>query len=137
MWFLSNKKYGFNGDRNRTNKILFIDARNLGYLINRRTREFSDDDINKVANIYHEWRKNDGDYKDIPAFCASVSIDKVRELDYVLSPGRYVGIPEEEDDFNFSERFTALKKQFEEQLNEEAVLNEQILHNLGRIEHGN
>jgi len=68
-------------------------------------------------------------------FVLSVSIDKVRELDCVLSPGRYVGLPEEKDDFNFSERFTALKKEFEEQLKEEAALNKRILHNLDRIEY--
>lgn len=135
LWFLSNKKHGFNGDRNRTNEILFIDARDIGHLINRRTREFAEEDINKISNTYHEWRKKDGNYKDIPAFCASVPVDKVRALDFVLSPGRYVGLPEEEEDFNFAERFTALKKEFEEQLKEEAVLNEQILKNLASIEY--
>ena len=135
LWFLSNKRHGYNGDRNRSCEILFIDARNLGSLINRRTKEFSEDDINKVANTYHEWRKKDGNYQDIPAFCASVSIEKVRELDFVLSPGRYVGLPEEEDDFNFAECFVALKKEFEEQLKEEAILNERILKNLARVEY--
>jgi len=88
LWFVSNKRHGFNGDRNRAGQILFIDARNLGHLINRRTREFSDEDIAKIANIYHEWRKEKGNYRDEPGFCASVSIEKAKESDYVLSPGR-------------------------------------------------
>ena len=74
-----------------------------------------------------------GGYKDIPGFCASAPISKVAELDYVLTPGRYVGLPEEEDDFNFEERFTALKAEFEEQLKEEACLNRVIVENLKKI----
>ena len=63
-------------------------------------------------------------------FCASVPIERVKELDYVLTPGRYVGLPDEEDDFNFNERFTALKAEFEEQLKEEKRLNGLIKNNL-------
>ena len=105
--------------RNRSNEILFIDARNLGHLINRRTREFSKEDIQQIAGTYHNWRNPNGEYEDIAGFCASTPISRVAELDYVLTPGRYVGLPEEEDDFNFEERFTALKAEFEEQLKEE------------------
>ena len=135
LWFLSNKRHGFNGDRKRDDEILFIDARNLGHLINRRTREFSDEDIAKVASTYHEWRNKDGKYEDEPGFCASINLKKVRELDYVLSPGRYVGLPEEEDDFVFSEKFPELQKEFENQLKEETELNKRILENLSKIEH--
>lgn len=106
----------------------------MGHLINRRTREFSVEDISTIANTYHQWRNKGGDYKDIPGFCATVSIAKVAELDYVLTPGRYVGLPEEEDDFNFAERFSALKAEFEEQLKEEARLNKFILENLEKIQ---
>lgn len=66
-------------------------------------------------------------------FCCSVPIDRVRELDYVLTPGRYVGLADEEDDFDFKERFTRLKAEFEEQLKEETRLNQLILENLGKI----
>jgi len=135
LWFVSNKRHGFNGDRNRAGQILFIDARNLGHLINRRTREFSDEDIAKIANIYHEWRKEKGNYRDEPGFCASVSIEKAKESDYVLSPGRYVGLPEEEDDFDFGERFTSLKSEFDQQLKEETELNKRILQNLSKIQY--
>jgi len=139
LWFLSRNRAptgsanGSSKFRNRSNEILFIDARNLGHLINRRTRELSREDIQQIANTYHNWRNPDGNYEDVPGFCASVSIEKVRELDYVLTPGRYVGLPDNEDDFDFNERFTALKAELEEQLKEEARLNEIILENLSKI----
>ncbi len=134
-------------------EILFIDARNLGHLINRRTKELSHDDIQKIADTYHSWRTTVGaqfiapessgcekqgrdesrPYVDVPGFCASVPISRVAELDYVLTPGRYVGLPDEEDDFNFAERFAALKAEFEAQFKEEAVLNQAIAENLQRI----
>ena len=76
-----------------------MDAGELGRLINRRTRVFSDDDIRKIADTYHQWRNTEGDYEDVPGFCHATPKEKIRELDYVLSPGRYVGLPEEEEDF--------------------------------------
>jgi type I restriction enzyme M protein len=132
LWFMNRNRT--NGKfRNRSNEILFIDARNLGYLINRRTKELSQEDIQKIAETYHNWRNPDGKYEDIAGFCASTPISKVAELDYVLTPGRYVGLPDDEDDFNFNERFTALKAELEEQLKEEARLNEIISANLSKI----
>lgn len=132
LWFLSRNKAN-GGYRNRTDEILFIDARNEGYLINRRTRELSAEDIQKIASTYHNWRNPDGKYEDIKGFCNSASIERVRELDYVLTPGRYVGLPDEEDDFDFKERFSSLKAEFEEQLKEEERLNKVILENLGKV----
>ena len=290
LWFLSRNKE--NGKyRNRTDEILFIDARNMGHLINRRTRELSEEDIQKIAETYHNWRsqpspnlsqrerdnsqsnvsqgernnshfrggmyftgmieevrvlrknqtkaeeifwqlvrnkrflglkfrrqhqigsyivdfychsenliiefdgevhnnqeqkkkdeirdkyltslgnqllrfKNEellnnpqivfetiekglslsrdgtspsgrgggeGVYQDIKGFCNSASIERVRELDYVLTPGRYVGLPDDEDDFDFNERFTKLRKEFAEQLKEEEKLNALIIENLARV----
>ncbi len=132
LWFMSRNRT--NGKfRNRSHEILFIDARNLGHLINRRTRELSQDDIDKISGTYHNWRNTDGTYEDIAGFCAAAPISKVKELDYVLTPGRYVGLPDDEDDFNFNERFTALKAELEEQLKEEALLNEIISANLAKI----
>lgn len=146
LWFVT---------RNRTRRageILFIDARNKGHLINRRTRELSDEDIQEIARTYHLWREESSVpstssgtentvvepvettvYHDVAGFCASVPVSRVAELDYVLTLGRYVGLPEEEDDFNFAERFTALKAEFEEQLKEEERLNKVILENLEKI----
>lgn len=136
LWFMSRNRT--NGKfRNRSNEILFIDARNLGHLINRRTRELSREDIQQIADTYHNWRNPDGNYEDVPGFCASAPISKVAELDYVLTPGRYVGLPDDEDDFDFNERFTALKAELEEQLKEEARLNEIILENLSKIKLNN
>ncbi len=128
LWFLSRHK------RTRTREILFIDARNEGHLINRRTRELSPEDIQKITTTYHEWRQEKGNYQDIKGFCNSTSLERVKELDYVLTPGRYVGLPDEEDDFNFKERFMSLKAEFEAQLQEEEALNKRILENLARIE---
>ena len=133
LWFMSrnrsNSKF-----RNRSGEILFIDARNLGHLINRRTRELSDDDIKQITDTYHNWRNPEGNYEDVKGFCCSAPIERVKELDYVLTPGRYVGLPDEEDDFDFKERFTALKAEFAAQLQEEAALNKAIAENLAKVE---
>jgi len=141
LWFLSRNKA--NGKfRNRTDEILFIDARNMGHLINRRTREFSAEDISKITETYHDWRNSpstsgrgggEGVYEDIKGFCNSAPIERVRELDYVLTPGRYVGLPDVDDDFDFNERFSKLKAEFEEQLREEMRLNVLIAENLGKV----
>ena len=132
LWFLSRNRV--NGKfRNRQDEILFIDARNMGHLINRRTREFSKEDINKIASTYHNWKNPNGNYEDVKGFCNSASLEKVKELDYVLTPGRYVGLAEEEDDFDFNERFIKLKKEFEEQLKEEVRLNTLIVENLSKV----
>lgn len=119
--------------RNRSNEILFIDARNLGHLINRRTKELSHEDIKQITDTYHNWRNPNGTYQDVAGFCASVSLERVKELDYVLTPGRYVGLPDDEEDFNFAERFNALKVEFEAQLMEEEKLNKAIAENLARV----
>ncbi len=132
LWFLSRNKAS-GKFRNRVDEILFIDARNLGHLINRRTKEFSDEDIQQIAETYHAWRNPDGDYEDVKGFCASTTVERVKELDYVLTPGRYVGLADEEDDFDFKERFTALKAEFEAQLEEEARLNKAIAENLAKV----
>src|SRR3989339_782507 len=130
LWFMNRAR---NNGHPRKNEILFIDARNLGHLINRRTLELSQDDIQNIANTYHAWRTSEGEYDDIKGFCASVPLTRVKELDYVLTPGRYVGLPDEEDDFNFVERFNALKAEFEAQLQEEMVLNKAIAENLAKV----
>ncbi|MCF6174344.1 MAG: N-6 DNA methylase [Victivallaceae bacterium] len=128
------KSFSPSGRDGREGEILFIDARNMGHLINRRTRELSKEDIQLIADTYHNWRNPDGDYEDVKGFCNAASIERVKELDYVLTPGRYVGLADEEDDFDFNERFTKLKAEFEEQLKEETVLNKRITENLAKID---
>ena len=146
LWFMKRPDSSPSGRLGGAN-ILFIDARNLGFLINRRTRELSPEDISKITDTYHNWRNSPplegwsqtgvvnsgGGYEDIPGFCASAPISKVRELDYVVTPGRYVGLPDDEDDFDFNERFSALKTELEEQIKEETELNKIIAENLAKI----
>lgn len=127
LWFLRR------GKTCRKDEILFIDARNLGHLINRRTKEFSTEDISTIAKTYHQWKSEGDGYEDVAGFCKSATVEEVAKLDYVVTPGRYVGLEETEDDFDFKERFLALQKEFQEQLKEEAVLNERILNNLNKV----
>lgn len=127
LWFLKR------GKTKRKNEILFIDARNLGYLINRRTRDLSADDISKISDTYHNWLKQDETYQDIKGFCKSVSLEEVASKDYVLTPGRYVGLEEAEDDFDFIETFTKLQNELKQQMADEVKLNERILANLAKI----
>jgi len=128
LWFLSRGKEG------RLDKVLFIDARNLGYLINRRTKDFTAQDIAKITETYYCWHNKTDNYEDVPGFCKSVTLDEIREKDYVLTPGRYIGLPEDEDDFDFAERFGKLTAELNEQMKEEARLNELIRQNLSRLD---
>lgn len=133
LWFMRRDRVGSTKYKDRSNEILFIDARNLGHLINRRTKVLSDEDIKLITDTYHNWRNKDGEYEDVAGFCASVPLEKVAELDYVLTPGRYVGLADDEDEFDFKERFTSLKAEFEAQLAEEARLNQAIAENLAKV----
>lgn len=133
LWFMRRDRVGSTKYKDRSNEILFIDARNLGHLINRRTKVLSDEDIKLITDTYHNWRNQDGEYEDVAGFCASVPLEKVAELDYVLTPGRYVGLADDEDEFDFKERFTSLKAEFEAQLAEEAKLNQAIAENLAKV----
>ncbi len=133
LWFMRRDRVGSTQYKDRSNEILFIDARNLGHLINRRTKVLSDEDIKLITDTYHNWRNKDGEYEDVAGFCASVPLEKVAELDYVLTPGRYVGLADDEDEFDFKERFTSLKVEFEAQLAEEAKLNQAIAENLAKV----
>ncbi|MBC6491278.1 N-6 DNA methylase [Flavihumibacter stibioxidans] len=128
LWFLNRDK-----SRKRAGQILFIDARDLGHLINRRTRELSDADIAKVSDTYHHWSHERENYEDIPGFCKSVAISEVAAMDYVLTPGRYIGLLDDEDEFDFTEHFSKLKLELEKQFLDEIRINEIISANLLKI----
>ncbi len=108
LWFLARNKS--NGKfRNRSNEILFIDARKLGAMVNRRNKELSDDDIKLIAQTYHNWRGKEGKYEDKAGFCKAATIEEGRNNNYVLMPGRYVGTEEEIDDgVPFEEKMNTL-----------------------------
>ena len=97
--FISRDKRN-NRFKDRRGKVLFIDARKFGTLVDRVHRELSDDDIAKIAGTYHAWRgdKGAGKYEDTPGFCKSVTLEEIRSHGHVLTPGRYVGAEEAEDD---------------------------------------
>ena len=132
LWFLSrNKKTS--QPRDRSGKILFIDTRKMGVMVDRTRRELTEADIQKVGATYHAWRgeKEAGDYADIPGFCKSAELKEVQGHGYVLTPGRYVGSEAaEDDDEPFEQKFPRLIAELETQFTESDKLTAQIRHNL-------
>lgn len=133
IWFISRKRIG-NGDRKRTGEMLFIDASEVGHMADKTHREFSEDDMARVAGTYHEWRKRDGKYEDIKGFCKSAGIEEITKHNFVLTPGRYVGIEDEIDDgISFAEKIAGLTAKLAEQMTEEKKLDEEIKKQLKNI----
>ncbi len=133
LWFVSRYKNG-NKTRARQGEVLFIDASELGFMVNRRNREFADDDIRKIAETYHQWKAQAGEYEDIKGFCKSANLKDIRKHNYVLTPGRYVGIPDEEDDgIPFEEKIAALTAELKSQMQESEVLDREITTQLAKI----
>ncbi len=138
LWFVARNKKN-SKFRDRRGQTLFIDARKMGYMIDRRHRELSDDEIGRIAQTYHAWRKDVGanldlPYQDIPGFCKSATIDEIRSHGYVLTPGRYVGAEDiEDDDEPFDEKMKRLMARLEEQFKESAKLEEAIKNNLRKL----
>ncbi|HID43197.1 MAG TPA: SAM-dependent DNA methyltransferase, partial [Archaeoglobaceae archaeon] len=133
LWFVSRDRTN-NKFRDRSGEILFIDARNMGEMIDRRHRELTDEEIKKISGTYHAWRGEGGNYEDVPGFCKSATLEEVRKHDHILTPGRYVGFPEEEDDgILFEEKMNELTAQLKEQMEEGKKLDEEIKKNLERI----
>ena len=137
LWFVSrNKKNGKGLEgkplRDRSGEILFIDARKLGFMADRTHRDLSDEDIAKIARTYHNWRGDgDGTYEDVAGFCKSAKLEEVRTHGHVLTPGRYVGAEEVEDDGEpFEEKMKRLTGQLHEQFAESKRLEKEIKMNL-------
>ena len=115
------------------NKILFIDARKLGHMIDRKVRELSEEDIQKIASTYQNWRQGK-EYEDVKGFCKEATIEEIAEQDYVLTPGRYVGIEDVEDDGEpFEEKMIRLTSELAEMFEKSIDLQEEIKRKLGAI----
>ena len=133
LWFLA-KGRGGGGHRDRTSEILFIDARKMGRMADRTHRELRDDDIARIADTYHAWRRGDEAYADEPGFCKSASLNEVRKHGHVLTPGRYVGaVPQEDDGEPFAEKMVRLAAQWREQQTEAQRLDAAIEENLTNL----
>jgi len=137
LWFLTRSKAArkINGKslRARQGKTLFIDARKMGHLIDRTHRELSADDIAEIGRTYHAWRGEEdaGEYQDIPGFCKSATLDEIESHGHVLTPGRFVGAEEIEDDgVPFEEKMAELSDALYEQMAEAQDLDTAIRHNL-------
>ncbi len=138
LWFLAkNKKNG--KFRNRCGETLFIDARKMGVLIDRVHRELTEEEVKRIAQTYHVWRgeKDAGDYEDVPGFCKSAKLAEIASHGYVLTPGRYVGAEEvEDDDEPFEDKMLRLTKKLNQQFEESAKLEKVIRENLKGLGYG-
>ena len=137
IWFLTkDKANGLSLDEKkaeRCGKTLFIDARNMGYMKDRVLRDFTQEDIAKIADTFHAWQQNDG-YEDEKGFCYSASLDDIKKHDYVLTPGRYVGAADQEEDSEpFAEKMTRLTAQLKAQFEESDRLEGEIRKNLAGL----
>ena len=133
LWFISRKKTG-NGDRKRSREILFIDAGEIGFMRDRTHREFSDADVEKIAGTYHNWRSKGKKYEDIKGICKSATLEEIEKHNFVLTPGRYVGIKDEVDDgIPFEEKMAGLLKELSSQMEKEKTLNNEIKSRLEKI----
>ncbi|MCA8248054.1 type I restriction-modification system subunit M [Burkholderia multivorans] len=143
LWFLARNKSPANGKagglRDRRGQVLFIDARKMGVLVDRTRRELTDEEIQKIADTYHAWRRepNAGGYADTPGFCKSATLEEIRKHGHVLTPGRYVGAAEQEDDGEpFEEKMARLSAFWREQRAEAARLDAAIEANLKELGYG-
>lgn len=143
LWFLSkDKTAGKKGNIDRRNEVLFIDCRDMGKeQVSRVQIAFTDDEIHEIAQTYHRWRgtafADEKAYEDVKGFCQSATLEDIAKHDYTLTPGRYVGAAEVEDDGEpFAEKMTRLTEQLREQFAESARLETEIKRNLGGLGYG-
>lgn len=127
LWFIDMNKES-SDERSRKGETLFIDARNLGEMVDRTHRAFSSEDIKKISDTYHAYRgTNNQEYQDIAGFCKVALLDEIAKNDYVLTPGRYVGLAKQEDDGEpYEEKMARLTSELKEQFEESNKLQAQI-----------
>ncbi len=135
LWFVTkNKKQDdAHGYRDRQGETLFIDARNMGTMVDRTHKELTDEDIAEIGKTYHAWRgeAKDGEYEDIAGYCKAAKREDIKANDYVLTPGRYVGVAEEEDDgIPFETKMGTLSQLLKEQMEQSNALDAEIQNNL-------
>lgn len=125
LWFISKNK-------KQKGKILFIDARKMGYMVDRKHRDFSDEDIQKLVDTFTQFQE--GTLKDIKGFCAVADLNKIEDHEFILTPGRYVGIEEVEDDGEpFEEKMARLTSELSDMFKKSRELEEEIRKKLGAI----
>ncbi|MFU0513263.1 N-6 DNA methylase [Gardnerella greenwoodii] len=125
LWFITKNK-------RQTGKTVFIDARNMGHMIDRKHRDLSDDDIQKLSNTFEAFQN--GTLEDVKGFCKVATIEDIANQDYILTPGRYVGIEEQDDDGEpFEEKMTRLTSELSEMFAKSHELEAEIKKNLGAI----
>jgi len=133
IWFLTKDKSARDGKRDRKGAVLFIDAREKGYMKDRVLRDFTDDDIKVLARTFHSWKIGQG-YEDVAGYCKSATLKDIRKHDFVLTPGRYIGAAELEDDGEpFEDKMNRLTAELKDQFAESAELEKQIKKNLGGL----
>jgi type I restriction enzyme M protein len=135
LWFLTRSKSG-GGLRDRRGETLFIDARNLGVLVTRVHRELTDAEMARVTGTYHAWRgqADAGVYEDVPGFCKSAKVGEIEKHGFVLTPGRYVGAADVEDDGEaFAEKMERLTAELTGQFAEAERLKETIISNMKKL----
>jgi Type I restriction-modification system methyltransferase subunit len=134
IWFLTKDKSSKDGKRDRQGEVLFIDARNLGYMKDRVLRDFKDEDIQKIAETFHKWQQNWTGDDNVPGFCFSADPEIIKKHDFVLTPGRYIGAEEEEDDgIPFAEKMESLTSKLKTQFEESDRLEDEIRKNLAGL----
>jgi len=138
IWFLTknkNARTAASGRQliDRRNKVLFIDARNLGYMKDRVLRDFTQEDLNKIGDVYHAWQTGK-DYEDQKGFCSSANVADIQKHDFVLTPGRYVGAEDVADDGEaFADKMARLTGQLKTQFEESDRLEAEIKKNLSGL----
>lgn len=136
LWFVARDKKNHK-HRDRRGEILFIDARKMGQMIDRRHKELTPEELSKITSTYHAWRSKDGKYKDEKGFCKSAKLSEVEKNDFILTPGRYVGTEDiEEDPEVFDKKMKRLTKELSEQFEKSDELEKEIKKNLKEIGFG-